>query len=82
MKTFREFMLEAMEDTFGSEAEQARVDEKDKAQAARRAARTGMSPEVEEAENKRKSFERSGLSPEEAKRRAERARIAKIRAAE
>jgi len=70
MKTFREFMLEAVESTFGSEAEQARVRERDAAQARRRAARTGMSPEVEEAENKRKAFEKSGLSPEEARRRA------------
>lgn len=70
MKTFREFMLEATADIFGDEAEQARVRERDAAQARRRAARTGMSPEVEEAENKRKAFEKSGLSPEEARRRA------------
>lgn len=72
MKTFREFMIiaEAVEDIFGTEEERKRVAERDAAQARRRAARTGVSPEVEAAENKRKAFERSGLSPEEARRRA------------
>lgn len=72
MKTFREFMLiaEAVEDIFGTEEERKRVAERDAAQARRRSARTGMSPEVEEAENKRKAFEKAGLSPEEARRRA------------
>lgn len=72
MKTFREFIIiaESVEDIFGTEEERKRVAERDAAQARRRAARTGVSPEVEAAENKRKAFERSGLSPEEARRRA------------
>lgn len=72
MKTFREFIIiaESVEDIFGTEEERKRVYERDEARKRRRAARTGVSPEVEAAENKRKAFERSGLSPEEARRRA------------
>lgn len=70
MKTYSQFITEAAADIFGDEEEQKRVAERDAKDARRRAARTGMSPEVEEAENKRKAFEKSGLSPEEAKRRA------------
>jgi len=70
MKTFREFIIEVDAAVFGSEEEQKRVAERDAKQAKRRAARTGMSPEVEAAESKRKAFEKAGLSPEEAKKRA------------
>ena len=70
MKTFREFITEADAAVFGSEEEQKKVAERDAEQAKRRAARTGMSPEVEAAESKRKAFEKAGLSPEEAKKRA------------
>ena len=70
MKTYSQFITEAAADIFGDEEERKRVAKRDAEQAKRRAARTGMSPEVEEAENKRKAFEKSGLSPEEAKRRA------------
>jgi hypothetical protein len=70
MKTYSQFITEAAADIFGDEEEQKRVAKRDADQARRRAARTGVSPEVEAAEAKRKSFEKAGLSPEEAKRKA------------
>ena len=70
MKTYSQFIAEAAADIFGDEEEQKRVAKRDAEQARSRAARTGMSPEVEAAESKRKAFEKAGLSPEEAKRKA------------